>query len=57
MMIYGEVEFHPRQQHISYCDVAEGEPHYQELKHEGEDVRAFYFRFTGEVIVELESSR
>jgi hypothetical protein len=56
MTIYCGVDFHARQQSISYCDASDGELHYQELDHEGDDVRAFYSRFTGEVVVGLEAS-
>jgi hypothetical protein len=56
MTIYCGVDFHARQHSISYCDASDGELHYQELDHEGDDVRAFYSRFTGEVVVGLEAS-
>jgi transposase len=56
MTTYCGVDFHARQQSISYCDTSDGELHYQELDHESDDVCAFYSQFTGEVIVGLEAS-
>lgn len=45
------VNFHARQQ--TACD---GALHLNELEHEGDNVRGFYFRFEGEVIVGIEAS-
>lgn len=56
MTVYVAVDFHARQQTISYCDLADGEIHRAELRHQHDDVRAFYARFTGEVIVGFEAS-
>jgi transposase len=56
MAIYCGIDFHPRQQSVSYCDTADGELHYQELHHERDDLRSFYSQFTGEVIAGLEAS-
>lgn len=46
----------PRQNSVSYRDEADAEVHYRELYHESDDVRGFYSRFTGEVIIGLEAS-
>ena len=51
MAIYCGVDFHPRQQSVSYCDAADGEIRYRELHHERDDLHSFYSQFTGEVIV------
>ena len=56
MTVYVAVDFHARQQTISYCDSADGEIHRHALDHQRNDVRAFYAQFTGEVIVALEAS-
>ncbi len=47
---------HARQQTVYYCDTADGVIHCRELWHEKDDVRAFYSRLTGEVIVAFEAS-
>jgi transposase len=56
MTVYVAVDFHARQQTISYCDLADGEIHRTKLRHQHDDVRRFYEQFTGEVIVGLEAS-
>jgi transposase len=57
MTIYFGVDFHARQQFIKWCDTADGEVHEQQLCHRSpDDVREFYTRFHGEVIVALETS-
>src|ERR1700716_417141 len=56
MTVYFGVDFHARQQTISYCDSADGEVHQHELQHQGGQVREFYAQFKGEVIVGLEAS-
>jgi transposase len=56
MTLYCGVDFHARCQTISYCDTTDGEVHQQELHHQKEDVRSFYEKFSGEVIVGLEAS-
>lgn len=56
MTVYCAVDFHARQQTISYCDTADGEIHRHELHHQRDNVRQFYARFSGEVIVGLEAS-
>lgn len=56
MTVYVAVDFHAREQTISYCDEADGEIHRLKLRHQYDDVRAFYERFTGEVIVAFEAS-
>ena len=56
MTVYVAVDFHARQQTISYCDTADGEIHRCKLVHQKDDVRGFYKQFKGEVIVGLEAS-
>jgi transposase len=56
MTVYVAVDFHARQQTISYCDTTDGEIHRTVLRHQHDDVRAFYEQFTGEVIVAFEAS-
>ena len=56
MTIYCGVDFHARQQTVCYCDTADGAIQLAEMDHEGDDVRGFYSRFTGEVIVGMEAS-
>jgi transposase len=56
MTVYVAVDFHAREQTISYCDTADGEIHRTKLRHQHDDVRAFYEQFTGEVIVAFEAS-
>jgi len=56
MTVYVAVDFHARQQTLSYCDLADGEIHRRELRHQQDEVRAFYAAFTAEVIVALEAS-
>src|SRR5215813_11862133 len=56
MTVYVAVDFHAREQTISYCDLADGEIHRARLRHQHDDVRGFYLQFTGEVIVALEAS-
>jgi transposase len=56
MTVYVAVDFHAREQTISYCDLAEGEIHRRKLRHQHDDVRAFYKQFTGAVIVAFEAS-
>ena len=56
MPVYVAVDFHAREQTISYCDTADGEIHRCKLRHQVDDVRKFYEQFTGEVIVAFEAS-
>src|SRR5215216_3853213 len=56
MTVYVAVDFHAREQTISYCDLADGEIHRRKLRHQHDDVRGFYQQFTGEVMVGLEAS-
>jgi transposase len=56
MTVYVATDFHAREQTISYCDSADGEIHRRKLRHQHDNVRAFYEQFTGEVIVAFEAS-
>src|SRR6267143_188884 len=56
MTVYCGVDFHARQQTISYCDTGDGEIHRCQLLHQRDDVRGFYAQLEGEVIVGLEAS-
>jgi hypothetical protein len=51
MTVYVAVDFHAREQTISYCDLADGEIHRRQLRHQHDDVRGFYEQFSGEVNV------
>ena len=53
--VYCGVDFHARMQTIAYCDSANGEIQMAQLDHRKDDVREFYSKFTGEVIVGLEA--
>ena len=60
MPVYIGVDFHARQQTISYLTTEDGEIHRLRLDHDLEDprqqrVREFYSQFTGEVIVGFEA--
>lgn len=56
MTVYVAVDFHAREQTISWCDTADGEVHRTKLRHQHDDVRKFYEKFSGEVIVGFEAS-
>lgn len=56
MTVYVAVDFHAREQTISWCDTADGEVHRRKLRHQHDDVRKFYEQFSGEVIVGFEAS-
>jgi len=56
MTVYVGVDFHAREQTVSYCNSVDGEIHEGELQHVGNQVREFYAQFQGEVIVGLEAS-
>jgi transposase len=56
MTVYCGVDFHARQQTICYCDTTDGSVQLAELDHQADDVRGFYSRFTGEVLIGLEAS-
>ena len=53
--VYCGVDFHARMQTIAYCDSADGEIHLIQLDHRKDDVRGFYSKLTGQVIVGLEA--
>ena len=56
MPIYCGVDFHARQELIKWCDTADGEIHELQLSHRSPaEVREFYARFRGEVIVGIEA--
>ncbi len=56
MTVYCGVDFHARQQTVCYCDTADGEVKFSELKHNREEIIAFYGSMKGEVIVAIEAS-
>ena len=56
MPVYVAVDFHAREQTISWCDTRDGEIHRTKLHHQRDDVRKFYEQFQGEVIVAFEAS-
>ena len=53
--VYCGVDFHARMQTIAYCDPANGEIQLAQLDHRKDDVREFYSKLTGQVIVGLET--
>ena len=55
MTLYIGVDIHARQQTVSYLDTEDGSIEQRELHHERDDIRAFYSRFSGEVIVGIEA--
>src|SRR5215216_205361 len=56
MTVYCGVDLHTRQQLIKWCDTLDGEIKEQRLFHDSlDEVRGFYSRFTGEVIVGIEA--
>lgn len=57
MTVYIGVDFHARQQTISYLTTEDGEIQRLKLDHEKDDIRAFYAQFRGQaVVVGFESS-
>src|SRR5438270_5527026 len=56
MTVYCGIDFHTRQQTVCYSDTTDGAVRFAELDHEGDHVRNFYSRLTGEVIVGIEAS-
>ena len=56
MTIYCGVDFHARQQTVCYCDTTDGVIQLTELDHRADDLRGFYSRFVGEVVVGVEAS-
>ena len=55
MTLYIGVDIHARQQTLSYLDTEDGSTGQLELQHEGDDVKGFYSKFQGEVIVGIEA--
>lgn len=56
MTVYCGVDFHARVQTVSWIDTSNGEVHQDQFSHTGDEVRQFYARFVGEVIVGFEAS-
>ena len=56
MPVYVAVDFHAREQTISWFDTADEEVHRTKLRHQRDDVRKFYEQFRGEVIAAFEPS-
>ena len=56
MTTYCGVDFHARQQTVCSCDTTDGAIQLTELDHQADDIRGFYSRLAGEVIVGLEAS-
>ena len=56
MTIYCGIDFHARTQTVAYCDSLLGEIHTLVLHHQTDDLRGFYARLKGDVIVGLEAS-
>jgi transposase len=55
MTLYIGVDIHARQQTLSYLDTAAGTAGQVELSHEHDDIKGFYSRFEGEVIIGIEA--
>jgi transposase len=55
MTLYIGVDIHARQQTLSYLDTEDGSTGQLELQHERDDVKGFYSKFQGEVIVGIEA--
>jgi hypothetical protein len=55
MTVYRGVDFHARQRTVCYSDTADRALHLSEPEHEANNVRGFYSRLTGEVIVGIEA--
>ena len=55
MTLYIGVDIHARQQTLSFLDTEDGTTGQVELQHERDDVKGFYRKFQGEVIVGIEA--
>jgi len=55
MTLYIGVDIHARQQTVSYLDTEDGTTGQVELQHERDDIKGFYSKFQGEVIVGIEA--
>jgi transposase len=55
MTLYIGVDIHARQQTLSYLDTNDGTTGQEELSHERDDIREFYRKFSGEVIIGIEA--
>ena len=56
MRVYIGVDFHARQQTVSYLTTEDGEIHQCTLDHQKDDIACFYRQLGGEVIVGIEAS-
>lgn len=56
MTVYIGTDLHARQQTVAFMDTADGEVKRRELFHQKDDVPAFYWHFSGDVIVGVEAS-
>jgi transposase len=55
MTLYIGVDIHARQQTLSYLDTSDGTTGEVELSHERDDIKGFYSKFQGEVIIGIEA--
>ena len=55
MTLYIGVDIHARPQTISWLDTADGTTGQKELDHERDDIKEFYSKFQGEVIIGIEA--
>jgi transposase len=55
MTLYIGVDIHARPQTLSYLDTAEGTTAQVELQHERDDIKEFYSKFQGEVMIGIEA--
>jgi transposase len=56
MTVYIGVDFHARQQTVSYLTTEDGEIHQCILDHQKDDIAGFYRQFDGDVVIGLEVS-
>jgi transposase len=55
MTLYIGVDIHARQQTVSYLDTSDGTTGQMELSHARDDIKGFYSKFQGEVIIGIEA--
>src|SRR3982074_3693846 len=55
MTLYIGVDIHARQQTLSYLNTDDGTTGQVELEHERDDIKGFYSKFDGEVIIGIEA--
>jgi transposase len=56
MTLYIEVDFHPHQQTIAWCDTETGETKVRDLRHRFDEVRSFYASLPEPAVIGVEAS-